>query len=57
MSFLTAEDETCTLDGVIVFPDCRDKHRYMLYEGNNVIMCGNADRGDNSFIVSSICEI
>ena len=57
MSFLTIEDETCTLDSVVVFPEARKKYEYMLYEGNNLLFCGEVKRGDNSFIIEKIHEI
>jgi DNA polymerase III alpha subunit len=57
MSFLTVEDDTCSMDSVVVFPDCREKHRYIMYEGNNIIMSGNASKSDGSFIVNTIYEI
>ena len=57
MSFLTIEDETCSLDSVIVFPECRDKFQYHLYEGNNLLFSGSVSEQDNSFIVSNIFEI
>jgi len=58
MSFLTVEDESCTLDSVIVFPDVRDKYKYILYEGNNLLLYGSVKGGnDTSFIVDKIHEI
>ena len=56
MSFLTIEDATCCLDSVIVFPDTRDKSQYILYEGNNLMLCGDVEN-DGSFIVDKIHEI
>lgn len=56
MAFLTIEDATCSLDSVIVFPDVRDKYQYIVYEGNNLMLCGEIER-DNSFIVENIHEI
>jgi DNA polymerase III alpha subunit len=56
MSFLTIEDATCSLDSVIVFPDVRDVYHFILYEGNNLMLCGEVDK-DNSFIVEKIHEI
>lgn len=56
MSFLTIEDATCSLDSVIVFPEARDKYQFVLYEGNNLMLCGEIDK-DNSFIVEKIHEI
>jgi DNA polymerase III alpha subunit len=57
MSFLTIEDETCALDSVIVFPECRSKFQYFLYEGNNLLFSGSVSKKDNSFIVSKVFEI
>ena len=56
MCFLTIEDATCCLDSVIVFPDTRDKSQYVLYEGNNLMLCGDVEN-DGSFIVDKIHEI
>lgn len=57
MSFLTIEDETCVLDSVIVFPSVKEKYKYVLYEGNNLIFCGNISNEDTSFIVNQIYEV
>jgi len=57
MSFLTIEDDTCMLDSVIVFPKIKDKYKYVLYEGNNLIFCGYVNKNDSSFIVEKIGEI
>ena len=54
MSFLTIEDDTCMLDSVIVFPSVKDKYKYVLYEGNNLIFCGSVSNKDTSFIVDKI---
>lgn len=56
MSFLTIEDATCSLDNVIIFPDARDKYQFVLYEGANLMLCGEIEK-DNSFIVDKIHEI
>lgn len=56
MSFVTIEDATCAIDNVIVFPDTRDKYQFILYEGNNLMLCGEIDK-DNSFIIEKIHEI
>ncbi|MQF98124.1 MAG: hypothetical protein FI729_01140 [SAR202 cluster bacterium] len=56
MAFLTIEDNTCSLDSVVVFPEARDKYQYILYEGNNLLLCGDVAK-DNSFIVNKIHEI
>jgi DNA polymerase III alpha subunit len=57
MAFLTIEDESCMLDSVIVFPQVKEKYRYVLYEGNNLIFCGSVTGQDNAFIVNKIHEI
>jgi len=57
MCFLTIEDDTCILDSVIVFPKARDKYKYILYEGNNLIFCGNVADHETSFIINQIHEI
>lgn len=57
MSFLTIEDETCSLDGVILFPKVKEKYRYLIYEGNNLILCGSVNKDDTTFIVDQIHEI
>ena len=57
MAFLTIEDETCLLDSVIVFPKVKQKYKYILYEGNNLIFCGSVSGNDTSFIVDKIYEI
>jgi len=57
MMFLTIEDSTCSLDNAIVFPDARDKYQYILYEGNNLMLCGDVSERGGSFIVEKIHEI
>jgi|TARA_B100001094_G_scaffold324892_1_gene378252 DNA polymerase III alpha subunit len=57
MSFLTIEDDSCSLDSVIVFPECRDKFQHWLYEGNNLLFSGSVSKQDTSFVVSNIFEI
>jgi DNA polymerase III alpha subunit len=56
MSFLTIEDDTCVLDSVIVFPRTKAKYKYILYEGNNLILCGTVQKNDGSFIIEKIHE-
>jgi DNA polymerase III alpha subunit len=57
MSFLTIEDETAALDSVVIFPDAREEAKYDLFEGNNVMVCGNCEKGDSSFVVEKIYGI
>jgi len=56
MSFLTIEDESCSLDSVVVFPETREKYQYVLFENNNLLFCGKTDK-NNSFIIDKIHEI
>ncbi len=57
MSFLTIEDDTCVLDSVIIFPKVKQKYKYILYEGNNLIFCGSVAKNETSLIVDKIYEI
>ena len=57
MAFLTIEDDTCVLDGVIAFPKVKEKYKYILYEGNNLIFCGSVNKNDTSFIINQIHEV
>jgi len=57
MAFLTIEDETCILDSVIAFPSVKEKYKYVLYEGNNLIFCGSVTGKDNAFVIDTIHEI
>jgi DNA polymerase III alpha subunit len=56
MSFLTIEDDTSILDSVIIFPKTKEKYKYILYEGNNLVFCGQVNKNDTSFIVNKIFE-
>ena len=56
MSFLTIEDDTAILDSVVVFPSTREKYKYILFEGNNLILCGYVNSSDSSFIIEKIHE-
>ncbi len=57
MAFLTIEDDTCLLDSVIAFPKVKQKYKYILYEGNNLIFCGSVNKNDTSFIINQIHEV
>ena len=35
---------------VVVFPDTRDKFKYIIYEGNNLVLCGSVRKNDNSLV-------
>jgi DNA polymerase III alpha subunit len=56
MSFLTLEDETCSIDNVVVFPNTRNKYQYVLDEDVNLLFCGEVEKA-GSFIIDKIHEI
>ena len=56
MCFLTIEDATGTHDSCVVFPKIREKYKYILFEDNNLMLCGKVEQ-DNSFIIENIHEI
>lgn len=56
MSFLVLEDDTCSIDNVVVFPKVRSEHKFLIEEGVNLMFCGEISK-DNSFIVEKIHEI
>ena len=56
MCFLTLEDETCSIDNVVVFPETTEKTKYILDEGLNLLFCGEVEK-DGSFIINKIHEI
>ena len=56
MCFLTIEDSTGTHDSCVVFPKTREKYKYILFEDNNLMLCGKVEQ-DNSFIIENIHEI
>ena len=53
MCFLTLEDETCSIDNVVVFPETTEKTKYILDEGLNLLFCGEVEK-DGSFIINKI---
>ena len=57
MAFLTIEDDSCSIDNVVIFPEARQKYEHILYEGNNLLFCGEVSKKDNSFVVQKIHEI
>jgi DNA polymerase III alpha subunit len=56
MAFLTLEDETCSIDNVVIFPTVRSKYKFILQEGVNLLFCGEVEK-NGSFIVNKIHEI
>jgi DNA polymerase III alpha subunit len=57
MAFLTIEDESAILDSVIMFPKVKEKYKYILYEGNNLVFCGSVAKNEDSLIVEKIYEV
>ena len=57
MAFLTIEDDTCSIDNVVIFPKTRKDYEFILYEGNNLLFCGSVEKNDGSFIIEKIHEI
>ena len=62
MAFLCVEDNTGTLDTVTVFSEKWKEYKGILYQGNNVIICGGGSKGkryqiDDGFIVERIIEL
>ena len=56
MAFLTIEDDTCILDNVVAFPSIKEKYKYILYEGNNLVLCCNSKGKNDSLIIEKIME-
>ena len=57
MAFLTIEDESAILDSVVMFPKVKEKYKYILYEGNNLVFCGSVAKNEDSLIVEKIYEV
>ena len=58
MAFLCAEDGSGSVDSITVFPECYEKHRDLLIEGNTVLMIGETSKKDKtSLIVNQVSQI
>ena len=62
MAFLCVEDKTGTLDTVTIFSEKWKEYKGLLYESNNVIICGGSSKRkryqvDDGFIVDRIIEL
>lgn len=57
MCFLHIEDATCELDNVVVFPDCYQEFKELIYNGNTVLLSGKVERGDDSIVVKKVSQI
>lgn len=56
MAFLTIEDASCILDNVVIFAEAREKYQYILFENNNVLLCGEVEK-NGSFVIQTVHEI
>jgi len=57
MSFLTIEDDSCSIDNAILFPNEREKFSNFLHIGANLLFCGKVEKSDGSFIINTIHEL
>ena len=58
MAFLCAEDGSGSIDSITIFPECYEKHRDLLVEGNTVLMVGETSKRDKtSLIVNQVSQI
>jgi len=56
MAFLTLEDNSCSLDDVVCFPDTFQECRDAIYEGNTLLVQGDRGRND-SLVIGQIWQI
>tara|TARA_Y100001937_G_scaffold86535_1_gene117061 strand:- start:4729 stop:6429 length:1701 start_codon:yes stop_codon:yes gene_type:complete len=56
MAFLTVEDNSCSLDDVVCFPDKFQECRDAIYEGNTILIQGDRGRND-SLVIGQIWQI
>lgn len=57
MAFVVIEDETCSLDNVVVFSEAFSEHSDILFAGNSVLLEGFRSKDKDSFIVSKAYQI
>jgi DNA polymerase III alpha subunit len=55
MSFLTIEDDSCSFDNSVIFPDSREANKFKLFSGNNVMIYGKIEKG--SLIIDKLEEL
>jgi DNA polymerase-3 subunit alpha len=51
MAFLTVEDQTGSLDSVILFPETYQKYKHHLFEENILVFSGSRAKSKDGFIV------
>jgi len=56
MAFVTASDESCPLENVVIFPDTYKEFGGMLIDGNTVMLGGERGR-ENGLIVKKVWQI
>ena len=57
MAFIEASDETGTINSMVVFPDYWSEYKNMIVEGNRLLICGNRNDDNSSFIVKLVEQL
>ena len=57
MAFITASDGTCSLDNITIFTDEWTKYNKDIKEGNILLLIGNRDKKQGSFLIKSVSAI
>lgn len=57
MAFLSVSDNTCGLDGVVIFPKQWDAYKDVLQIGNTVLLHGEVDKKNSGFIIKQVWQI
>lgn len=57
MAFLEASDDTGILNSIVVFNKCFEEYKYMIAEGNKVLLCGYRQKDKDSFIVDFVEQL
>lgn len=57
MSFLTIQDSSCELEGVVAFPDVWDEYKHLLVQGNVVLVHGERDKNKGSLVVKKVQQL
>ena len=58
MAFISAEDGSGVLDSITVFPECYEKYRDLLVEGNTVFIQGETSKKENtSVIINKVSQV
>ncbi len=59
MAFLELQDNSGSLSNIVMFPDCYDTSKYMLYENNLICIKGKVENrnGESSVLVEKVFEV